>query len=274
MANNITTFESKQIRSIQHNGEIYFSVIDVIEILTDSTAPSKYWTAIKTRENQLSTICRKFKFLAPDGKQRPTDCANVQDMFRIIMSVPSPKAEPLKMWLAQTGAERIQEIENPEQGYERIKESYRAKGYDEVWITHRLQTIETRNKLTDEWKERDVQGTDYAKLTSTIAKGTFDVTPSQHKEIKGLTKPNQNLRDHMTPLELILTSLGEEVTRKVAINQDAKGYNENLDAAIKGGETAGKARKDVEQTTGEKVVSNENFLNLITKPKQEPPKSI
>ena len=272
--NKITAFESKEIRRVWHNEEWYFSVIDVIEILTKSPTPKTYWGKIKNREFQSSPIWVQLKLKSSDGKSYKTDCANMESLFRIIMSVPSPKAEPLKLWLAQVGTERIQEIENPEQGYERIKESYRAKGYAEDWITHRLQTIDTRNKLTDEWKSRAVKGKDYATLTAVIAKGTFNVTPSEHKEIKGLAKPNQNLRDHMTPLELILTALGEEVTRTIAIDKDAQGYHENLDAAVRGGETAGKARQEVEETTGKRVVSGKNFLNLLKTNAGENPKEI
>ena len=272
--NQLTVFESKEIRRVWHNEEWFFSVIDVIEILTDSPSPKTYWGKIKIREFQLSPIWEQLKLKASDGKTYKTDCANMEGLFRIIMSVPSPKAEPLKLWLAQTGVERIEEIENPELAYERMKETYRQKGYTDDWIKERIQSIQTNKKLTSEWDARGIKGQEYAWLTATIAKGTFNVTPSEHKKIKGLTKPNQNLRDHMTPLELILTSLGEEVTRTVAIDKDAQGYHQNLDAAVKGGATAAVARKAVEDTTGTSVVSGENFLNLLKKDTAEPSKEI
>ena len=179
------------------------------------------------------------------------------------MSVPSPKAEPLKLWLAEQGKRTIDEAENPELLTERQAELYRAKGYTDEWIKRRLQSIETRKELTDEWKNRGIKDNkDFSVLTATIAKGTFGLNPSEHKEVKGLTKPSQNLRDHMTPIELILSALGEETTRMIAINQDAQGFNENHEAAARGGKTAGEARERVEAATGAKVVSETNYLNL------------
>jgi DNA-damage-inducible protein D len=266
MKNDITPFENKTIRRAWHNGEWYISVIDVIEILTDSNNPSRYWQDLKRKsektEGQLYDFIVKLKFIAPDGKMRPTDCANTEGILRIVMSVPSPKAEPLRLWLAQVGTERIRDTENPELSFEHITEIYRAKGYPDEWIKERMQSIDTRKKLTDEWKKRDVkEGKEYSVLTAIIAKGTFGITPTEHKDIKGLTKPSQNLRDHMTDLELILTALGEAVTRTVAIEENAQGFNENKDAAIKGGLAGGKARRNVEEVTGKKVVSSENFLN-------------
>ncbi len=258
---NLIPFEGKEIRKEWHNEEWYFSIVDVIEVLTDSPNPSRYWTNMKSREKELYPNWVKLKFLAPDGKMRPTECANTEGILRIVMSVPSPKAEPLKQWMAQVSTERIQETENPELGFERMTEIYRAKGYPDDWIKERLQSIETRKKLTDEWKNRGVkEGQEYSVLTAIIAKGTFNVTPTKHRNIKGLTKPSQNLRDHMTELELILTALGEAVTRTVAIDKDAQGFNENKTAAIKGGKTAGEARERVEIATGKKVVSSENYL--------------
>lgn len=261
MENQLTVFENKAIRSVEHEGKMYFSVVDIIEILTDSPKASNYWNMLKKREDQLSTICVKLKLKGQDGKNYPSDCADTEGVLRIIMSVPSPKAEPLKMWLAQTGKQAIVEAENPELLTERQAELYRAKGYPEEWIGRRVQTIETRKELTDEWKNRGVKaGEEYAILTATIAKGTFGVNPSEHSKLKGLDK--QNLRDHMTPIELILTSLSEEVTRMVTVREDAQGFNENLDAAAKGGEAGKTARENVERITGEKVVSSENFLGL------------
>ena len=263
---NLIPFEGKEIRKAWHDEQWYFSVVDVIEALTDSPQPTAYWHKVKKqieKENEVLPIWQKMKFLAPDGKMRPTDCANTEGILRIVMSVPSPKAEPLKQWMAQVITINIQETENPELMTERQAEIYRAKGYSEDWIKERIQSIEIRKRLTDEWKKRDVkEGQEFSILTATIAKGTFGLTPTEHKDHKNLTKSSQNLRDHMTPLELILTSLGEEVTRTIAIKEDAKGFDENHQAAIKGGKAGGKARKSVESITGEKVVSTDNYLQL------------
>ena len=266
MENQLTVFENKAIRSIEHNGEMYFSIVDIIEILTNSPTPSKYWGKVKVRLkeeaiDELSPNWGKFKFIASDGKMRPTDCANTEGVFRIIMSVPSPKAEPFRLWLAAVGKQAIVETENPELGFERMVELYKAKGHTEEWIKNRLQSIETRKLLTDEWKQRGVkESQEYAILTAIIAKGTFGITPTVHKEIKGLER--QNLRDHMTPIKLIFTALSEEATRQVTIREDAQGFNENYDAAEKGGDIAGEARQNYEKRIGEKVVSSENFLGL------------
>jgi DNA-damage-inducible protein D len=263
MENQLTVFENKAIRSIEHNGEMYFSIVDIIGVLTDSPIPRNYWNLLKKRDPQLHTICMQLKLLSADGKNYKTDCANTEGVLRIIMSVPSPKAEPFRLWLASLGKQAIDEAQNPELLTERQAELYRAKGYSEEWVKRRVQSIETRKELTDEWKNRGVkQGQEYAILTATIAKGTFGLTPSEHKKLKNLDKPSQELRDHMTPMELILTALGEEVTRTVAEDENAQGFNENHDAAIKGGIAGGKARRNVEEVTGKKVVSSENFLGL------------
>jgi DNA-damage-inducible protein D len=260
--NDIIIFQDRKIRKIWHNEEWYFSIIDVIEILTDSKDPSNYWTMLKKRENQLSTICGKFKFLAPDGKMRPTDCANTEGVLRIAMSVPSPKAEPLKLWLAEQGKRTIDETNDPELLNERQAEYYKLKGYSDEWIAHRMQTIKTRKELTNEWKNRGItEHKDFSILTATIAKNTFGLTPSEHSQLKGLEK--ENLRDHMTPLELIFTALGEEVTRSLAVREDAKGFNENHEIAQKGGEEAGKAINRLEENTGLKVTSKDNYLIQI-----------
>ena len=260
----LTLFENKPIRKILHNDEWFFSVVDVIEVLTDSPIPRNYWSILKKREPQLHTVCMQLKMQASDGRQRLTDCANTEGVLRIVMSVPSPKAEPLKLWLAQVGTERIQETENPELGFERMTEIYRAKGYTDEWIKERYQSIETRKRLTDEWKNRGVkQGIEYSILTATIAKGTFGLTPSDHKKLKGLEKPTQELRDHMTPLELIFNSLGEETTRILSIKRDAQGFEENQDAALDGGTMAGNARGNYEKQLGEKVVSDKNYLKQL-----------
>ena len=268
MENELINFEGINLRKEFYKGEWWFSVIDVIKVLTDSVEPRKYWNTLKKREPQLSSVCGQLKMQAVDGRQRLTDCANTEGVLRIVMSVPSPKAEPLKLWLAQVGTERIQETENPELGFERMTEIYRAKGYTDEWIKERYQSIETRKRLTDEWKNRGVkQGIEYSILTATIAKGTFGLNPSEHKKLKGLEKPSQELRDHMTPLELIFNSLGEETTRILSIKRDAQGFEENHDAALDGGTMAGNARGNYEKQLGEKVVSDKNYL------KQLPPSS-
>ncbi len=260
----LTPFEGEKIRKIWHEEQWFFSVVDVIGFLTDSPIPRNYWSDLKRRESQLHEICVQLKLESPDGKKRATDCANTEGVFRILMSVPSPKAEPIKQWLASLGKQAIEETENPELLTERQAELYKAKGYTDEWVRRRMQTIETRKELTDEWKQRGVkEGQEYAVLTATIAKGTFGLTPTEHKDVKGLER--QNLRDHMTPLELILTAFGEEVTRRITIREDAQGFNENLDAAQQGGEVAGEARLNAEKKLGEKVVSEENFLSLNAK---------
>jgi DNA-damage-inducible protein D len=267
MENQLTPFEGDKIRKIWHEEQWFFSVVDVIGFLTDSPIPRNYWSDLKRRESQLHENCVQLKLASPDGKKRATDCANTEGVFRILMSVPSPKAEPVKQWLATLGRQSIDETENPELLTERQAELYKAKGYTDEWIRRRMQTIETRKELTDEWLQRGVkEGQEYAVLTATIAKGTFGLTPTEHKDVKGLDR--QNLRDHMTPLELILTAFGEEVTRRITIREDAQGFNENLDAAHQGGEVAGEARINAEKKLGEKVVSSENFLNLSAKNEQ------
>jgi DNA-damage-inducible protein D len=261
MDNQLAIFEQKAIRSAEHDGEMYFSIVDIIEVLTDSTKPSNYWNMLKKRDDQLSTICVKLKLKGLDNKNYPSDCANTEGVLRILMSVPSPKAEPFKLWLAQVGKQTLIENENPELGIDRLTELYRAKGRTDEWIKNRLQSIETRKKLTDDWKERGVtEGVEYSLLTATIAKGTFGLTPSEHGKLKGLER--QNLRDHMTPLELIFSALSEEATRIYAEENDAQGFNENHEAANKGGKTAGNARRGFEKETGRKVVSSDNFLGL------------
>jgi DNA-damage-inducible protein D len=272
--NKIILFQEKQIRRVWYQEEWWFSITDIIEVLTGSPRPRKYWNALKTKlasegYTELSHILGQLKMPSVDGKSYKTDAANTQTVLRLIMSVPSPKAEPFKLWLAQVGAERIEEIENPELGIERVKELYKAKGYPDAWIDMRIQSIEVRKQLTDEWKGRDVkEGKEYSILTAEIAKATFGLTPTEHKNLKGLE--SQNLRDHMTTLELIFAQLGEEMTRKLAVEQDAIGFNENAQAARQGGRAAGKARLAAEEETGVKVVSGENFLKQIEEAKQKP----
>jgi DNA-damage-inducible protein D len=259
----LTPFEGEKIRKIWHNEEWHFSVVDIIGLLTDSPRPRKYWQTIKSRDEQLaqlSSIWGQLKMKSTDGKMYLTDCANTEGVFRILMSVPSPKAEPFKLWLANLGKQAIDEAENPELLTERQAELYRAKGYSEEWVQRRIQTIETRKELTDEWKQRGVkENQEYAILTATIAKGTFGLTPNEHKDLKGLDR--QNLRDHMTPLELIFTALGEELTKGKMIELDAQGFNENHEAAQLGGQLTGELVARVE-STGRKVVSRDNYLGL------------
>lgn len=269
-------FEKKQIRSDwnEEEQEWYFAVIDVVAVLTDSTDPKDYWYRMKKREKvsgfELSTICRQLKLVAPDGKKYATDCASKQGLLRIIQSIPSPKAEPFKQWLAQIGAERIAEIENPELAQERIRAIYKAKGYSDEWIAKRIRGIQVRDELTNEWKNRGVkEGKEYSILTAEISKATFGIIPSEYKNLKGLTKTSENLRDHMTDLELIFTMLGEASTTEIAKNKNAQGFIENHEAAIAGGTVAGNARKELEKKSGAKVVSKQNFKNLDSTKKLE-----
>lgn len=268
----IIIFQDKQIRRLWHKEQWYFSIVDIISVLADTPDAPNYWRVLKSRLKkeglETITICNGLKMQAPDGKMRLTDCANTEGVFRIIMSIPSPKAEPFKLWLAQVGREHIEEIENPELGFERLKEIYRAKGYPDEWIERRLQSIETRKQLTDEWKARGVkEGQEYSILTAEIAKATFGVTPSQHSKLKSLEK--ENLRDHMTPLELIFTALSEEATRLYSVKTEAQGFEENHDAAQKGGRSAGKARVAFERDSGEKVVTPESYLKQLQKSKDK-----
>ena len=266
---NIKLFESKQIRTVRNEADEKwcFVVADVIQVLTDTSNPSDYIKKMRKRDEELSKGWGQFvtplSINTEGGKQR-MNCANRQSLFRLIMSIPSPKAEPFKLWLAQVAEEHVQEIENPELGFDRLKEIYKAKGYSDEWIQTRLKSIDIRKQLTDEWKNRGVnEGQEYAILTAEIAKATFGVTPSEHKTLKNLAQ--QNLRDHMTNLELIFTMLGEEATRTVAVRDEAQGFGENHEAAQKGGRMAGNARKSFEDTENVKVVSTQNFLNQIDK---------
>jgi len=260
----LAVFKGRQIRRTIHEKEWWFSVVDVISILTDSANPRDYWYKMKIRVKdedgaELSTFCRQLKLESPDGKKYETDCANTEGVFRMIQSIPSPKAEPFKRWLAKVGYERVQEIENPELGTQRTRALYKAKGYSDDWIEKRMRGIAIREELTDEWKKREVkEKREYEILTAEIAKAAFGITPGKHKKIKGLKR--ENLRDHMTDLELIFSMLGEAATTEITRVDDAKGFHESKQAARKGGGVAGKARKDLEKKTGKKVVSHENYL--------------
>jgi prophage antirepressor-like protein len=262
----IVVFESKKIRRIWYNEEWYFSVVDIVGVLTDSVNSRDYWFKMKTRLRmedgiELSTICRQFKLEAPDGKMRATDCANTENIFRIIQSIPSPKAEPFKRWLAKVGYERVQEIENPELAQERMKHLYEQKGYPKDWIDKRIRGIAIRQNLTDEWKERGIESErDYSILTAEISKATFGITPSEYKDLKSLTKKNHNLRDHMTDLELIFTMLGEKVTTEISKNEKPDNFSKSKKVAKRGGNVAGRARKETEKELGKSIISKKNFL--------------
>ena len=269
---NIKLFQSKQIRSVWNEEEQqwYFSVIDVVGALTDSVDPSAYWRKLKQRliseGNETVTNCHRLKMQAADGKMRLTDVANTKDMLRIIQSIPSPKAEPFKQWLAQVGSERIAEIENPELAQKRIRDTYRAKGYSDEWIEQRIRGIAIRDTLTDEWKKRGIkEGKEYAILTAEISKATFGITPAEYKKLKSLDRPTENLRDHMTDLELLFSALGEASTTEIAKTHDAYGMKENSSAAKAGGKIAGDARKALEKKTGRTVISKTTYKELQEK---------
>jgi hypothetical protein len=267
ISSKIAIFKGKQIRKVIHRDEWYFSITDIIEILTESSNSRRYWSDLKLKlvDNegfiQLYEKIVQLKLMAPDGKLRETDTANTETLFRIIQSIPSPKAEPLKRWLAKVGYERIQEIEDPELAAKRSRAIYKAKGYPDDWIEKRMRGIAIRGQLTNEWEKRGVQEEkEYSILTAEIAEATFGLKPSGHKKLKGLQK--QNLRDHMTDLELIFTMLGEASTTEIAVQKDAQGFQQNKKAAQEGGKIAGNARRELEKKSGRKVVSQENFLGI------------
>lgn len=262
----IKLFEQKRVRTYWETEEEqwYFSVIDVVAILTDTSNPRDYWFKMKLRVKledgiELSTICRQFKLSATDGKLRETDCANTQNLLRIIQSIPSPKAEPFKQWLAKTGYERMQEISDPSQSIDRARENWKKLGRSEKWIQQRMTGQETRNKLTDYWKESGVEQPDeFALLTNIIHQEWTGLSVRKHKDLKGLK--SQNLRDHMSEAELIFTALAELSTRQIAESEEAKGLTQNARASKKGGAVAKNARKELESKTGKSVVTGENFL--------------
>jgi len=261
----IAIFEGRRIRKDIYNNEWWFSVVDVCEVLTESPDAGAYWRKLKQRlkeeGSEVVTFCHGLKLEASDGKKYETDCANTEGMFRIIQTVPSSKAEPLKRWLAKVGYERIQEIEDPELAAQRARSLYRAKGYPESWIEKRMRGIEVRETLTNEWKNRGAkENIEYAILTNEILQGAFDMTADDYKKFKGLKR--ENLRDHMDDIELILTMLGEATTTRLQQDRNSKGFEPLQRDAKDGGSVAGRTRKDIEQKSGKPVATKKNFKSV------------
>jgi hypothetical protein len=266
----MVVFQKKNIRRTLHNDEWWFSVIDVVAVLTDSVNPTDYIKKMRSRDSELAKGWGQIVtplLLQTEGGNQKVNCANTEGLFRIIQSIPSPKAEPFKRWLAKVGYERVQEIEDPELATKRTKSLYRAKGYSDDWIEKRMRGIAIRAELTDEWKKRQVGlEKEYAILTAEISKATFGLTPSDYKDLKGLKR--ENLRDHMNDLELIFSMLGEAATTEITKTQDTQGFDENCTAARKGGRIAGHARENLEKETKKMVVSKENYLDAPEKRKR------
>ena len=265
--NTIKLFESKNIRSVWNEAEEkwYFSIQDVVSILTETVDAKDYIKKIKKRDLQLNnnwgTICPLVEMVAGDGRKRKIQAADTKGLLRIIQSIPSPKAEPFKLWLAQVGSERLEEIENPELAIQRTREIYKLKGYSDEWVEKRMRSIAIREELTEEWSERGIkEQKEYAILTAQISKATFGLTPSEYKEVKNLKA--ENLRDHMTDLELIFSMLGEASTTAIVKTQNPKGFTENKKVAKRGGDVAGNARKELENKTGKSIISSENFKQI------------
>lgn len=262
MDKSIAVFKGKEIRRTLHKNEWWFSVADVVEVLTETPNATDYIKKMRKRDEELSKGWGQIVtplWLDTEGGKQQVNCANTEGIFRIIQSIPSPKAEPFKRWLAKVGYERVQEIEDPELATKRTRALYKAKGYSDDWIEKRMRGIAIREELTDEWKKRAVrEKREFEILTAEIAKAAFGITPGKHKKIKGLKR--ENLRDHMNDLELIFSMLGEAATTEITRVDDAKGFHESKRSARKGGSVAGKARKDLEQKTGKRVVSRENYL--------------
>jgi len=266
METKIAIFKGKEIRKTLHNNEWWFVVEDVVSVLTDSKDPKQYIQRMKQRDPELSKgwvqIVHTLSIQTTGGPQK-TLCANTEGIFRIIQSIPSPKAEPFKRWLAKVGYERVQEIEDPELASKRARALYEAKGYPPDWIEKRMRSIAIRDELTNEWKNRGVQEQkDYAILTAEISKATFGMTPSEYQRFKGLKR--ENLRDHMNDLELIFSMLGEAATTEISRKRDTQGFNENKQAAKEGGSVAGNARRELEHKTGKKVVTKQNYLTTAS----------
>ncbi|WP_197043995.1 Bro-N domain-containing protein [Aureispira sp. CCB-QB1] len=273
----IKIFDGNKVRSYwdEEKEEWFLSVVDVIAALTDSKNPRRYWSDLKKKlkkEGYVEVYDRivQLKMEASDGKMRKTDAIDLQTFFRVVQSIPSPKAEPFKRWLAQLATERLQEIEDPSLAVERARALYKQKGYDDEWIEKRLKSIAIRESLTNEWKDRGVkESIEYAILTAEISKATFGLLPSEYKSLKKLDKTRENLRDHMTDLELIFTMLGEASTTEIVKRADAQGFEENKTSAQEGGKIAGEARKSLEEKTGKSIISGDNYLEQIEASKKK-----
>lgn len=271
---NIKLFKDKKVRSLWNESEEewYFSVVDVIQVLTDSSDPKDYWYRMKKREKlsgfELSTICRQLKIEATDGKKYATDCASTEGLLRIIQSIPSPKAEPFKLWLAKVGSERLDEIADPEKGIDRLMETYLKKGYSKEWVNQRLKSIEVRKDLTDEWENRGVKkGQEYAILTDEITKAWSGLSVKEYKNLKDLKK--ENLRDNMSNLELVLNMLAEATTTEISKEKKPKTFSQSKTIANQGGTIAGNTRKEIEAKTGKKIVSPVSAKKLLNTKNQE-----
>ena len=266
--NKLVVFQGKEVRRSWHNDEWYYSLVDIIAVLSESKNPTDYLKKIRKRDEELKTYigtnCPQVEMQTTSGKNRKTLAGNTKDAFRLIQSIPSKKAEPFKQWLAQVGKERLDEIENPELAQERMKEIYEQKGYPKDWIDKRLRGIAIRQNLTDEWKERGIkEHRDYAILTAEISKATFGMTPSEYKEFKNLpVKSKLNLRDNMDDLELIFTMLGERVTTEISQKEKPETFQENKNVAKRGGKVAGDARKNTEKELGRSITSDKNNLDV------------
>lgn len=268
----LVVFQDKKIRRIWHENQWYFSIVDIIEILTESSIPRRYWSDLKIKLKEegleLYAIVVQLKLQSIDGKYYETDCANTQGVFRIIQSIPSPKAEPFKIWLAKVGYERVQEIQDPELAQKRTRELYKMKGYSDEWVEKRMRGIAVRDELVNEWANRGAkQQKDYSILTAEISKATFNLTPSEYKEVKGLKQ--ENLRDHMDDMELILTMLGEATTTRLTKERDSKEMPKLKKDANDGGTIAGDTRKNIEKQLGNSVITNNNYLNESEKVKRK-----
>lgn len=266
VAKELLTFENKKVRRVEYNGEWYFVVEDIVFILTQSLNVKDYIKKIRKRDSELQKGWGQIVTTLPlqtDGGKQKVNCANLEGCFRIIQSIPSSKAEPIKQWLARVGYERMQEVENPEIAQERMMEIYKQKGYDDEWIKRRIQTIRNRKELTNEWDIRGATEIDYAIFTAIMSKETFGLVPSDHKKIKGLKK--ENLRDHMTDIELALTNLGELAAKEIHKSKNTKGKINLANDVLEAGKIAGNTRKEIEKKTEKKVISKDNYLDLIKK---------
>lgn len=260
----IALFRKKEIRKVIHKNEWWFSVVDVIEALTGTDRPRKYWADLKKKLKtegyyELSDSVGQLKFIASDGKKYLTDSANTETLFRLIQTIPSPKAEPFKRWLAKVGYKRIQEIEDPELAQKRARALYKVKGYPDEWIERRMRGIAIREELTDQWQKHGVDAPiEYEILTAEISKATFGITPAQYKKFKGLKR--ENLRDHMTDLEQLFSQLGEAATTEITKTEHPQGFDENKHVSKRGGKIAGDARKKLQEETGKDVITKTNYL--------------